>query len=124
MARRIHLDQLLGGHGAFTGTAMGMGAPWGTGTISAYDTFGNFSTTRTRMGSPFTVSTGTGGGTTAHLQLVTPSVLKLGIPAVGGVFGIATTAVLELKFVPEPGATAMLVAGVTMLGGLFYRRKS
>jgi hypothetical protein len=109
--------------GAFTGTAQGMGASWGTGTISAYDTFGDFTTTRIRIGSAYTAVAGT-GPTTAHLQLVTPSVLKLGIPAVGGVFGIATTAVLEINFVPEPGATAMLVAGVGMLGGLYYRRKA
>jgi len=109
--------------GAFTGTAQGMGAPWGTGTISAYDTFGDFTTTRIRVGSAYTAATGP-GGTTAHLQMVTPSILKLGIPAVGGVFGIATTAVLEINFVPEPGATAMLVAGVGMLGGLYYRRKA
>ena len=103
--------------------ASGVGLAWTTGAVTAFDSLGDFRTTRTRTGAavnagPFT------GATTASLQLVSPGVLFLGL---GGLppLGIAITAELDINFVPEPASLAALGAGVAVLGGLYgYRRRN
>lgn len=100
--------------------ATGLGFRWTTGVITAYDKIGDFRTTRTRTGSA-NFAPGP-GPTSASLQLVAPSVLRLGITGLT-TLGIAVTSELSLRFVPEPASAAMLGAGIGGIGLLLVRQQ-
>ena len=102
--------------------ATAIGFAWTTGAVTAFDSIGNFVTTRTRTGGAVNVAGPFTGATTASLQTVAPAVLFLGITGLTNL-GIAITAEMDFKFVPEPGSVAMLAAGVTALGLLYSRRR-
>jgi len=102
--------------------ATAIGFAWTTGAVTAFDSIGNFRTTRTRTGAAVNVAGPFTGATTASLQTVAPAVLFLGITGLTNL-GIAITAEMEINFVPEPGSVAMLAAGVTALGVLYNRRR-
>lgn len=105
---------------AFQAFASANGFAWTTGVVTAYDKIGNFVTTRTRTGGKDFSPTGT-GPTSAVIQLVSPGILRLGVGPVP--LGIAITAEMDLKFVPEPASLAMFAAGIGGLGVLFIRRR-
>jgi hypothetical protein len=88
--------------------------------ITAYDKIGDFRTTRTRTGSA-NFAPGP-GPTSASLQLVAPSVLRLGISGLT-TLGIAVTSEISLRFVPEPASAAMLGAGIGGIGLLLVRQQ-
>jgi hypothetical protein len=92
------------------------GFRWTTGQVFAFDTRGDFSTTRTRTGTDQRTPNGTHG----VLQLVSPAVMALSGLAPGG---FAVTATLELNFVPEPASSSLLAGGVLLLVGLHTVRR-
>lgn len=102
-----------------TAFARGLGFRWTTGVVTAYDDVGDFRTTRTRTGAANFVPA---GATSASIQLVTPSVLTLGLNGLPPL-GIAVTSELSIKFVPEPASVAMLGAGAGAIGLLLLRQR-
>ena len=99
-----------------------VGFAWTTGIVTAFDSIGFFRTTRTRTGAALDVTGPFTGSITATLQTVSPSVLIRGLT---GLFesGVAMTAELEIRFVPEPIVSAMFAAGVGALGWMAVRRR-
>lgn len=103
----------------FQAFATGLGFRWTTGVVTAYDNLGDFRTTRTRTGG---VNFVPAGATSASLQLVAPSILRLGVQNLT-TLGIAVTSELSVKFVPEPASAAMLATGVGGIGLLLVRQR-
>lgn len=103
----------------FQGFATGLGFRWTTGVVTAYDNLGDFRTTRTRTGSADFNPTGM---TSASLQLVAPSILRLGVQNLT-TLGIAVTSELSIKFVPEPASAAMIGVGASAVGLLLLRER-
>lgn len=103
----------------FQGFATGLGFRWTTGVVTAYDNLGDFRTTRTRTGAANFNPTGM---TSASLQLVAPSILRLGVQNLT-TLGIAVTSELSLKFVPEPASAAMIGVGAGAVALLLVRER-
>lgn len=90
--------------------------PYTVGSVRAHDTGGSYNTTRSSFGFDNRNSAGTSG----TLQLVAPWEAQL-VPFLNLYFG--GTAKLTFNFLPEPGATAMLGAGVLAILGLTLRNR-
>ncbi len=106
-------------------TATAWGFPWDTGTVGAVAAVvGTFSSTTTSaMGTDLRSPSGLG-----TLQLVSPFLVRVKShpPGCGGCenrYFYGGTARAELHFVPEPGATALLAAGLAGLAVLFHWSK-
>jgi hypothetical protein len=109
-------------------TATVWGFPWDTGTVAGVANVAGTSspTTTSAMGSDLRTPSGLG-----TLQLVTPFLIRIKSrpPDCGGCenrWFYAGSARMELHFVPEPAAAALLAAGLGALALLYYgssRRK-
>ena len=97
----------------YTSVAVVTGFPWTTGQVSVQAAGGSgFSTALIRSG--YDNRTNKGGGT---IQMVTP---RLTHWAGGAHWG--DIAILKVKFIPEPKAWLMLVAGLGLLGAMHRAR--
>jgi len=96
----------------YTSLAVVTGFPWTTGQVSVVAGGGGFSTSLVRSG--FDDRTSMGRGT---IQLVAPRVTHW---AGGAHWG--DVAILNMRFVPEPKAWLMLVAGSVLLGAAHRAR--
>ena len=97
----------------YTSVAIVTGFPWTTGQVSVVAAGGSgFSTALVRTG--YDNRTASGGGT---IQMVAP---RLTHWAGGAHWG--DVAILKVKFIPEPKAWLMLVAGLGLLGAMHRAR--
>ena len=101
--------------------AQAAGLGWTTGAVTVFDELGAYRTTRTRTGSPLNVAGPFSGATTAHVQLVSPSLVNRALVGLT-TLGHAVTAELEIRFLPEPRASPVLVVALSLLGALGRRR--
>jgi hypothetical protein len=98
------------------GAAFQVFFPWTTGRVVASDRSGNFWTFRSRQG----FDNRNAAGTSGTLQLVTPALTDIqGLAPLP----FAITSVMTIQFMPEPGATLLLGAGVITLFGLYAVRR-
>jgi hypothetical protein len=96
--------------------ARGTGAPWSTGTVSAFAQAGVFQTILRRSG----YDTVTAGGV-RNIQLVTPTLTHWIGP--GFQTHTAQIGILKLSITPEPEAIFLLAAGGGLLALLYWARR-
>jgi hypothetical protein len=96
--------------------------PWTTGDVVAFDSGGDFITTRTAMGTDLRATTGPGAGV-GNIQLVSPFIATIYGGAIATApFVFSGVGVLNLNL-PEPGAVGMLSAGLLGLVGVHLVRR-
>lgn len=101
------------------------GFPWDTGTVGGFANVAPSASPTTTSSKGTDLRTASGLGT---LQLVTPFLVRVNSqpPDCGGCVNhwfYAGTARAELRFVPEPGATALLAVGLSVLTVLYRGSK-
>ena len=106
-------------------TVTAWGFPWDTGTVGGVAAVAGTDspTTTTAMGTDLRTASGLG-----TLQLVSPFLVRvkshpLGCGGCENQWFYAGTARTELRFVPEPAATAVLAAGIGVLAVLYWSKR-